>query len=59
MTDLTTAIRTRFRAWSCSYARPGWRAIGTMPDGRQIVTGATDSPEDALRALLEASCASA
>lgn len=53
MTDLTTAIRARFHAWTCSYTRHRWHAIGTTPDGRQIVTGATDSPEDALRALLE------
>lgn len=54
MLDLTTLIRTRYRAWVCSYARPGWRAIGTRPDGAHIVTRTVDSPEDALRALLEA-----
>jgi len=49
---LTTLVRARFRAWSCSYARPGWRAIGTTADGRHVVTDATDSPEAALLALL-------
>lgn len=55
MPELTTKIRARFRAWACSYQRPGWLAIGTTPDGAQVITDTVDSPADALRALLGAS----
>lgn len=54
MLDLTTLIRTRYRAWVCSHQRPGWRAIGTRPDGAHIITATAETPEEALRALLEA-----
>ena len=54
MTELSALVLAHYHAWACSYSHRRWRAIGTTPDGRQIVTAATDSPEDALRALLEA-----
>lgn len=54
MAELTTQIRARFCSWACSYQRPGWLAIGTRPDGAQVVTDTVDSPADALRALLDA-----
>lgn len=54
MLDLTTLVRAHFRAWVCSHQSPGWRAIGTRPNGAQVITRTVDSPEDALRALLRA-----
>lgn len=54
MTPLSLLVRSLYRSWACSYQRPGWCAIGTTPDGRQVVTATVSSPEDALRALLDA-----
>lgn len=52
MPELTARVRAHFRAWACTFARPGWRAIGTTAAGEQLVTATVESPEEALRALL-------
>lgn len=52
MSELTSRVRSLFVAWACSCVRPGWRAVGTTPDGRHLVTDTVESPEAALAALL-------
>lgn len=52
MPELTARVRAHFRAWACTSARPGWRAIGTTAAGEQLVTATVESPEAALWALL-------